>query len=338
MGLKFALKGYKTIVLTIDPARRLASSLGIVGLTDTPTRIDLPEAADGEMWAMMLDTKRTFDRLVEKYSPTAEVKERIFNNMVYKHMSQMLAGTQEYMAMERLYEIHQNQDYEIIVLDTPPMQNALDFLTAPQRMTGLINNSFMQLLLKPAVFFGKSGYKILERGARQIFKLFDRIAGFQFLEDLSDMFISFKELLGGFQARAEDVKALMAQPSCSFISVCATSENSISEALMFRDQLLKDHYQLEKIIVNRVYKGAQFSDRELDQFRERFNEILAPEESDYVIANYRKFMPLIQKDTEIINELSRLMGASNVTAIPLFLSDVHDIEGLQKVSDELVQL
>ncbi len=338
MGLKFALKGYKTIVLTIDPARRLAGSLGIEGLTDTPTLIDLPEAKDGEMWAMMLDTKRTFDRLVEKYSPTPEIKERIFNNMVYKHMSQMLAGTQEYMAMERLYEIHQSRDYEIIVLDTPPMQNALDFLTAPQRMTGLINNSFMQLLLKPAVFFGKSGYKFLERGARQIFKLFDKIAGFQFLEDLSDMFISFKELLGGFQARAQDVKTLMADPSCSFISVCTTNENSISEALMFRNQLERDRYQLEKIIVNRVYKGEQYSEAEFEAFKKGFNEMMTGEEADYVIENYRKYMPLIEKDTGIINELKRLMGEYNVTAVPLFLSDVHDIRGLQKVSDELIHL
>jgi len=336
LGVKFAMMGYKTLVLTIDPAKRLATSLGIEGLADIPQKIELhahPEA--GEMWAMMLDTKRTFDKIVEKYAPSKAQADRIYQNPVYSGMSQMLAGTQEYMAMEKLYEIHQTNAYDIIVLDTPPMQNALDFLSAPQRMSSLISNSFMSLLMKPAVFASKSGLKLVEFGTKPLVKIFDKIVGFSFLHDLSEMFILFTELLDGFHSRADNVRQMLTHPDCSFMAVCTTNEHSISEVNGFYNQLMDYQYHLEKIIVNRVYQGTCYSEEELEMLWDEMEEFCTENDSATIIQNYKKYIPLIKNDTAIINSLSDLVGNHNVSTIPLFLSDVHDLHSLQKVADSI---
>ena len=326
------MQGYKTIVLTIDPAKRLADSLGIQDLTDTPRQIDLKDT-QGEMWAMMLDIKRTFDRIVERYAPSAEVIEQIYANNIYRHMSQMLAGTQEYMAMERLYDIHQQGEYDIIILDTPPTQNAMDFLAAPQRMINLINNSILDILMKPTVFIGKSGLKVIEKGTRRIVKIFDKIAGVDFLQDISEMFIAFSALLGGFESRAELVGQLLAHPSCRFISVCTTTDNSLSEARNFRAQLEQFHYHLDQIIINRIYAGQALANP--DDYTAELSQYFSAKESRLLLDNYRKFLPLIKNDQDNIMELTHIFGRKNITTVPLFLSDVHDLDSLKKVSAAL---
>lgn len=336
LGVKFAMQGYKTLVLTIDPARRLATSLGIKGLDDTPKEIELLEKPErGEMWAMMLDTKRTFDKIVERYAPSKAKADLIFNNSVYRNMSQMLAGTQEYMAMEKLYEIHEKEEYDVIVLDTPPMQNALDFLSAPQRMSDLISNSFMNLLLKPAIFASRSGLKLVEMGTKPLVKIFDKIVGFSFLHDLSEMFILFSELLDGFHSRADNVRKMLSQSGCSFLAVCTTQENSISEVKSFFSQLKTQNYHLEKIIVNRVYKGTAFSQEKLGELQKKLEDQCQKEEAALLVQNYKKFLPLIQNDMATTDDLTSLVGPGNVSTIPLFLSDVHDLKSLQKVADSI---
>jgi anion-transporting ArsA/GET3 family ATPase len=211
------------------------------------------------MWAMMLDTKRTFDRIVERYAPDPATRERIYNNKIYKHLSQMLAGSQEYMAMERLYEIWQQDAYDVIVVDTPPMQNAVDFLDAPDRLSNMISNSMLHLLLKPSITLGKAGFKFLEKGSQQILKIFDRIVGFAFLQDISEMLIAFQELLGGFNSRAVEVKALLQSPATHFMAVCTTNANSVSETEGFSKKLGELGYHLKKIVVNRICPGKALS-------------------------------------------------------------------------------
>lgn len=334
LGLKFAMMGKKTIVLTIDPARRLASSLGIEGLTDEPRQIALEDPGNGgEMWAMMLDTKRTFDRIVEKYAPSKESVEKIFNNNIYRHMSQMLAGTQEYMAMERLYEVYSQNRYEVIILDTPPMQNALEFLAAPQRMLNLINNSILDIFLKPTVFLGKTGFKLLEKGTETVMKILDKIMGLPFLHDISDMFMAFKELLGGFQNRAQEVGELLSHPSSRFISVCTTAENSINETKGFKEQLDQFHYTLESIVVNRVFSGPDLSEEDILERENILKKHTDAETARVLAENFKKFLPLIRKDKDRVNTIARMVGKENIVTIPLFLSDVHDLSGLRQVAE-----
>lgn len=336
LGLKYALKGHKAIVLTIDPARRLATSLGISELDNSPKKIEIsPSKGEGELWAMMLDTKRTFDMIVEKYAPSPEAMSSILNNRIYQHMSQMLAGTQEYMAMEKLYEIYQEKCYDVIVLDTPPMQNAVEFLAAPQRMINMVNNSMLQLLLKPTLFFSKSGFKILEKGTKQIFKVLDRIAGLAFLQELSEMFILLKDLLGGFQARADRVNRLLSENGCQFVSVCTTNENSISETEVFKEHLEQYDYRLENVIVNRVYEGTLVQEARINALQGQLKEYFDAQQAELLIRNYHRFIPLVKHDRKRTADLAALVGKKNVITVPLFLSDVYDLEGLGNVAAAL---
>lgn len=336
LGMKYAIEGKKAIVLTIDPARRLASSLGIDKLAETPVNIKLPDAGTrGEMWAMMLDTKQTFDQLVERYTPSQEAVQSIINNQMYQHMSQMLAGTQEYMAMEKLHEIHQTNEYDVIVLDTPPMQNAVEFLAAPQRMINMLDNSMLQMLLKPTLFVSKSGFKLLEKGTKQIFKVLDRIAGLAFLQELSDMFVLLSDLMGGFRTRADTVRILMSDPSCRFISVCTTNENSIAETRQFKTYLDQLDYRLDKVIVNRVYANREMPESIPPKDRKELGDQVGDTDANLLVATYEQFVPLIQQDLARIKELGGFFGDRAMASIPLYLSDVHDLDGLSTIAHAL---
>ncbi|OVE81965.1 hypothetical protein BVY03_01565 [bacterium K02(2017)] len=337
LGLKFAQQNKKAIVLTIDPAKRLADSLGIKGLSDEPQKISFSKTKknQGELWAMMLDTKRTFDRLIEKYAPSAEAKQRIINNKLYQHMSQMLAGTQEYMAMERLYEIYKQNTFDVIIVDTPPMQNAVDFLAAPQKMMNMINNSMLHLLLKPTLSIGKSGFKLFERGSRQILKVFDRITGFAFLQDLSEMAIAFKDLLSGFETRATQVNQLLKREGTSFVIVCTTNQNSINEVDSFYKQLKENKYDLSGIIANRVYHANQHKLEINPEAEKQLNNLYSKQETEILINNYKKYIPLIKRDKKQIKILNEIIGSDMTQTIPLYLTDVHDLKTLGVIAQEI---
>lgn len=334
LGLKRSREGMKVIVLTIDPARRLASSLGISELGDDPRRIEDPMSSKGELWAMMLDTKRTFDRLVERYAPDAGSRERILNNKIYKHLSKMLAGTQEYMAMERLHDIAQAGVYDVIVVDTPPMQNAREFLIAPERMTSMISNSMLHLLLKPGLMLGKTGMKFLEKGSQIILKIFDRITGYAFLQDISEMLIAFQGMLGGFEKRAHEVAALLARAGTQFIAVCTAEPNSLAEIIEFKKQLDGFGYVLERVIVNRAYAGAEIPPEQVRKDRSELVALLDTETAEALTQNYLRYLPLLQRDRKSLSTLARQVGGKKaVTTIPLFEADVHDMDGLGRVAE-----
>jgi anion-transporting ArsA/GET3 family ATPase len=337
MGLKFSKQGKKVIVLTIDPARRLADALGISELDDTPRLIQYPAAKknSGELWAMMINTKRTFDRLVEKYASSLESEQRIKGNRLYQHMSNMMAGTQEYMAIERLYEIYQTEEYDVIIIDTPPMQNAIDFLVAPQKMMHIIRDSMLHILLKPSMSLGKSGLGLLEKGAKQILKAFDRITGFAFLQDLSEMLIAFQDMLEGFETRAQQIRELLLMPSSHFTLVLTTHEHALNEAERFTTLLKKLEYHLEYIVFNRVYHGQSHRAKELEGIQKKLKKHYGKSLSDLLMQNYLRYLPLIKRDTKRIKDFPQVSAEQQCSQIPLFLSDVHDIKSLEKISNRL---
>ncbi|MBU0504818.1 AAA family ATPase [bacterium] len=333
-GLKQAMAGKKVIVLTIDPARRLATALGLEKLSDTPKKIDISKQykGPGELYAMMLDTKRTFDRLVDKYASSTEARNRIFHNSIYQHLSKMLAGTQEYMAMERLYEVAKSQEYDVLIVDTPPMQNAIEFLRAPVKMMDMINNSMLHLLLKPTMSLGKSGFRLLERGSEQVLKIFDRITGFAFMQDLSEMLIAFKDLLAGFETRAGEVDDLLKNKTSEFIFVTTTSEHAWDELRKFYNQLKERDYKLGRVIVNRVYDGDVFSPAKLKVLHTKLKKEVGAHTANSLVDNYKKFLPLIKEDRKQIKSFEELVSKDKVTTIPLFYGDVCDVKGLYKMS------
>jgi anion-transporting ArsA/GET3 family ATPase len=208
-----AARGHKVAVLTIDPAKRLADSLGLPELGNTERQVDPSlfseagiETNGGELWAMMLDAKATFDEVVRKHAPDAETRERILQNRIYQQLSNALAGSQEYMAMEKLFEIHAEDRYDLLVLDTPPSRNALDFLDAPRRLTQFIEGRALQVFIKPTGL----GMKVFGRGASMAFGVLKRITGVDLLQDLAEFFQAMSGMVGGFQERAKRVTELLA--------------------------------------------------------------------------------------------------------------------------------
>lgn len=338
MAVAFASM-YKTVVLTIDPAKRLATSLGLNELSDKPTQISFKEGRKNISFdAMMLDTKSTFDRLVEQYAPNDEIKSKILSNKLYQHMSNMMAGTQEYMAMERLYEIEQTGEYELIIVDTPPMQNALDFIEAPQKMINMISNSMLHMLINPSFKLGKAGFKILGKGSQKILKVFDRITGFAFLQDLSEMLMSFQDLLEGFEKRASEIKALLAKPTTLFFAVGTTQKNSILEIESFQKYLEKNNYKLQKVILNRTHCSDILSPKNLKEAELQLTNSLGEKNSKILLNNYSSFLPLMKRDSQIVSSLSKVLRQENILTIPLFLSDIHSIESLKTLSKKLAAL
>jgi anion-transporting ArsA/GET3 family ATPase len=203
-----AARGRKVAVLTIDPARRLADSLGLPELGNTERRVDpaLFEGHDvdtegGELWAMTLDAKATFDEVIARHAPDEETRDRILENRIYKQLSAALAGSQEYMAMERLFELRQEDRYDLLVLDTPPTRNALDFLDAPRRLTQFIEGRSMQVFMRPTGL----GMRLFGRGTSMMFSVLRRITGMDLLEDISEFLQAFSGMVGGFQERARRV-------------------------------------------------------------------------------------------------------------------------------------
>ncbi len=330
IALHAATMGRKVIVLTIDPARRLATSLGLEKLDNKARKID-PKIP---LWAMMLDTKSTFDQLVFKYAPTEEARKKILNNKIYRHLSSMIAGSQEYMAMEKLYEFVQENRYDLIVIDTPPTTHAIDFLNAPKKMVDALGHSMIHLLLKPALLMGKKGLKLFEKGSQMILKIFDRITGFAFLQDISEMLISFQSLLGGFQSRAEEVQRILSDANTSFLLVAACEQKSIEETSLFVKTLKELNLPLGGIFLNRVHPYYEKSASEIKKDQEILGELVGEELAEKMKNWFERFEIIAKRDLEFKKTISDEAESSvPVIPLPLFDSDIHDLEGLHRLGE-----
>ena len=247
IAVGMAQRGLKVAVLTIDPARRLANSLGLPELGNEERQIELD--APGELWALMLDAKSTFDEIVEKHAPDAATRDAVLSNRIYKELSTAVAGSQEYMAMEKLHELHDEGRYDLLVLDTPPSRNALDFLDAPDRLSRFIDSRSLQFFLAPS----RTGLKIFSRGTGMLFSILKRITGVDLLQDLSDFFSSFGDMAQGFRERAKAVKQLLASDRTTFLLVTSPAHEAVEEAKFFRDKLDEADMPFGAVIVNRMH-------------------------------------------------------------------------------------
>jgi anion-transporting ArsA/GET3 family ATPase len=329
-----AARGTRVAVLTIDPAKRLADSLGLPELGNIERRVDpaLFEAAgiepsDGELWAMMLDAKATFDEVVRKHAPDDETRERILSNRIYQQLSAALAGSQEYMAMEKLFEIHAEGRYDLLVLDTPPTRNALDFLEAPRRLTQFIEGRALQVFMKPTGF----GMRIFGRGASMMFSILRRITGVDLLEDLAEFFQSFSGMVEGFQERAHRVTELLADPATSFLLVCGPQGEAVSEAVHFHRELVAAELPFGGTIVNKVHFEDELGldDAGLDQ---ELAVALGDGLAARVRSNFEDFRALSARDRANVMRLSTEIGPSALIQVPYLDDDVHDFAGLVEIN------
>lgn len=258
LALEGARAGRRALVITIDPARRLANALGVDELGDEPSALPQERLAalgvtpPGSLSACMLDQKRTFDGLVQRFAADEPTRRRILANPIYQHVSDALAGSVEYSAMERVYELSESEDFDLIVVDTPPAQHALDFLEAPQRLLEFLDSRVVHLLIHPAFSAGRLGVRWFQRGTRLALRLIEQVTGIGFLEDVSEFLLAFEGMAGGFRERAERVRALLRGPDAGFVLVAGPEGESVAQASEFFRRLEAFGVALEGVVANRV--------------------------------------------------------------------------------------
>ena len=326
-----AARGARVVVLTIDPAKRLADSLGLKELDNEPRQVD-PKLLDragcemkGELWAMMLDAKATFDELVRKNAPDEETRDRILQNPIYRRLSTALAGSQEYMAMEKLYELHQESRFDFLVLDTPPSRNALDFLDAPRRLMQFIEGRGMQMFMKPTGL----ATKVVGRGSSMALGVLKKVVGLDLLSDLQEFFQAFSGMVDGFQERAKRVNELLADPATSFLVVCGPAGEPIDEAVYFHRKLVEAKLPVGGVIVNKVHYQSDGADGEASS---ELRDLLDDDLADRVAANFADYQALAERDAKNVDRLARELNAERVIRVPYLDEDVHDLEGLLQIN------
>ncbi|MFM9550863.1 MULTISPECIES: ArsA family ATPase [Streptomyces] len=251
LGLRAAERGRKVVVLTIDPARRLAQSMGIDSLDNTPRRVKGVDG-NGELHAMMLDMKRTFDEIVEAHADPDRAS-AILNNPFYQSLSAGFAGTQEYMAMEKLGQLRARDEWDLIVVDTPPSRSALDFLDAPKRLGSFLDGKLIRVLLAPAKVGGRAGMKFLNVGMSMMTGVLGKLLGGQLLKDVQTFVAAMDSMFGGFRTRADATYKLLQAPGTAFLVVAAPERDALREAAYFVERLAAEDMPLAGLVLNRVH-------------------------------------------------------------------------------------
>jgi anion-transporting ArsA/GET3 family ATPase len=344
LALDRALRGERALVCTIDPARRLANALGLSTLGNVESRVPDHKFAEaglrpqGALFAMMLDVKRTWDDLVTRHAPDPARRERILRNRLYQQMSTALAGSQEYMAMEKLYELATDRDYDVIVLDTPPTTHALDFLEAPDRIIDFLGNETARALLAPALGAGKLGLRLAQLGGGYIAKTLARFTGQAVLADLGDFLAGFQGMYDGFKERAAAVHGLLSRADVGFVLVASPSAVSIDEALAFYERLHAESMPIAGLVANRVTPDL-WPDGPTPSAADLERPLAAAGAADGPFAR-RLAATLADHQALAVAEreaLGRLFAGSDTprAVVPRLESDVHDLAGLARLAERL---
>jgi anion-transporting ArsA/GET3 family ATPase len=342
-----AQHGGRVLVLTIDPAKRLADALGLRGIGNAEHRIGDEVfrkagcAPRGELWAAMLDTKESWDALVRRHAPDAETREEILANPLYKDISGRFVQSHDYIAMERLYEIHSEGAYDLIVVDTPPTRNALDFLDAPQRMADFFSSRLLRWLIVPY------RSRFVNVAARPFYQVADRILGTQFLEDISQFFILFQSMYAGFVERAEAVSRLLSDRRTTFMVVSTLEATPVREAQFFASELVARKLSLGAVVLNKVlpdYLRRPANARAAKELQERAAEVsrrlpsgIEPDQARRVLEecaeSFLNFGVVARREAE---QRAEMAATPEVLAtVPFFDSDISDMAGLLQLGEQI---
>lgn len=326
LAIEAANAGRRAVVVTIDPAKRLADALGLDDIGNAPKPIEGPWA--GELWAVMLDTKETFDELVVRYSADPEQSERILDNRFYKNISGALSGTQEYMAMEKLYQLHHDEGFDLVVVDTPPSRNALDFLEAPRRLTRFLDHRLYRVLMAPT----RGVMKAVNVAAQAFVRQVSKVVGAEVFDDAITFFQAFDGMEAGFKERAEDVLDLLTSPATSFVLVASPKRDTVAEAQFFAEALGEAEIPVAALIVNRMH--PHFTDAMPEALRARA-ETLDGTELGGLYRNLADFSLVAHREEEHLSGLAQMVAPSPVVRVPFLRTDVHDLAGLAVIGDHL---
>jgi anion-transporting ArsA/GET3 family ATPase len=333
LAVHAGLEGRRVLVCTIDPSRRLATSLGLQKLSDKPRRLDLSKVTGerGQTWAMTLDTKRTFDELVERHAGSEAARKRILENRFYQKISAALAGSHEYMAMEKLLELSADERFDLVVLDTPPTRHALDFLEAPGRMMGFLDASVLRWFLKPYFVAGRLTLKVATRTGKVALGLVDRYLGLQFLQDLSEFFLAFESMYAGFKERAAEVHRLLRDESSGFVLVASPARVAVDEAVYFHQRLHEAGMPFVATVVNRVHPDPA-EPAPGPRRRKAAAERVDAELARALLQAYDDLHRLARAERRVVSRLEVDTGGP-LLLVPELESDVHDLRGLAHVGE-----
>ena len=331
LGLRAAERGRSVVLLTIDPAKRLAQSMGLNHLDNTPRPVqDVDTGSGGSLDAMMLDMKRTFDEVVEGHA-SPEKARQILDNPFYQALSSSFAGTQEYMAMEKLAQLHKDAQrddrWDLIVVDTPPSRSALDFLDAPERLSSLLDGRFIKLLVAPA----KGPVRLFSVGMNVVTGTLTRILGSQVLRDVQTFVAAFDTLFGGFRQRAERTYQLLRAPETAFVVVAAPEPDALREAAYFVERLDRERMPLSGLVLNRM-TGTPVASLSADRAASAADEIA---EEHPVTAGLLRLhaerLRLVAREHQLTRRFAAAHPQVSVVSVASLPTDVHDIDGLRLV-------
>jgi anion-transporting ArsA/GET3 family ATPase len=347
LAVHAAMTGRRVLCLTIDPAKRLANSLGLAEMTTEEQAVPAELfarnglALKGSLSAMMLDTKRTFDELVQRYASSPAVAKRILDNRVYQYLSTSLAGTQEYMAMEKLHSVRSDGRYDLIVLDTPPTSNALDFLDAPERLAGLVDSPAMRWFIQAFEGAGKFSFNLVGKGAAFLLRGLSKFTGTGFLEVVAQFVTDFNDLFGGFRERARQVADALRSPEVAFVIVTSPNPLAMEEAIFFARRLEEAGMRRDAFVINGVRPLFAEPSVKDDELAAAIRPHL-PAELDATRAVERMWRALDDARLRAVADrmeaerLRQRAGAGHVfVEVPAFEEDVHDLAALAEVASYL---
>lgn len=337
-----AVNGGRVLVLTIDPARRLADALGIGALGNEETEVALGPGARGQLFAAMLDTEQSWDDLVRRHAPDAQTRDRILANALYRNIAGRFVQSHDYIAMERLYQVHSEGGYDLVVLDTPPSRNAIDFLEAPERMAEFFSSRFLRMLTAPY------RNRLTNFASRPFHQIADRILGTQFLSDIAEFFLLFQSMYQGFVDRSQAVSRLLRDHRTSFVVVTTLEGPPLAEARRFVGGLAERDFHLGGMVLNRTLP-TYFLDPEAEKVAARLADegrsvaaVAYPESGDLdatgrvlreIGESFCRFSVVAQREADLRRELS---GSSEAAAvIPYMPVDIADMNGLMELGEHL---
>ncbi|WP_046469205.1 ArsA family ATPase [Allosalinactinospora lopnorensis] len=340
LGLRAAERGRDTVVITVDPARRLAQSMGLRRLDNTPRPVPLASGDDGArqrppgtLHAMMLDMKRTFDEIVEAHADPERARQ-ILANPFYQSLSSSFSGTQEYMAMEKLGQLRQSGDWDLIIVDTPPSRSALDFLDAPKRLGRFLDGRLLKILSAPA----KSGaFRLIGAGVGMVTGVISKIVGAQVLKDVQTFVTAFDAVFGGFQERAEQTYRLLQAPGTAFVVVAAPDPDALREASYFIERLNEDRMPLAGVVVNRTHRTAV---QQLSAARSLAAAEALDESGDHALAAsalrlHAERTQVQAREIRLREHLTSAHPGVPIVEVPARPEDVHDLDGLREIGEAL---
>ena len=325
LAIAAALRRRRACVVTIDPARRLADALGTSGIGNEPHEIAGPWP--GELHVVMLDAKTTFDELVGRYARDTEQAARILENRLYRNLASVLSGTQEYMATEKLFELHERAEYDLIVVDTPPTRHALEFLDAPRRVESFLDNRIFRTFVAP----GSSYLRVASLAGQLVLRSIARVAGAEIVDDTLAFFAAFQGLEQGFRDRAVRVERLFAEHSTGFVLVATPRRDAIDDARFFVDELDRHHGTVDALVVNRIHP-------EFGPAPEPGPVTSAAGAAAWVelVANLSDLESIARRESSFLADLIGAVAPAPVVRVPFLDADVHDVEGLLRVVRHLI--